>query len=659
MNAKIAVVGANLQQNPLILKAKDMGFETHTFAWQTGGEIGESTSDFFYPISAGNKEEILAKCKEIGIDAIVSVGSDIAAQTCAYVAESLGLIGNSYENVKRASNKQILRQALTELNVMQPGYIEIGDTIPFDLLNTLNYPLVVKPSDRSGSRGITLVYDQAALFSAINLARETAFERKAIIEEYIEGTLYSLECLSCKGEHTIIAVTEREVVTHNSSFCEVRHSEPAILPATVTTKMKEVCATVLDAFELHDGAASIEFIVDRNGDAHIIELTPTMYGDYIGTDLVPLTYGFDYTKAVIEIASGNKPEIPVLTPKNRSRVEFEYNEATNSRGKHSIFSSPIKEFGGCIPFRLAERLPYFEESPNTIALNSEYTAFWYALKQLNAKKVHIPYYSSSAWERVAKELDVECKYYHINEYFLPTDINADEDDVVLLINYHGLCTEYIKSAPYKNKIADNSMAFFEKPFDGENTYTIYSARKFFSVPDGAYLVSTAQSFKSYDLETDISYKRIRTLFHALESGAGEAYKEQQTLEQELMTSRKSMSILTKKLLASIDYEKEKNARLRNFNILHKHLSKHNTIKLDQTENYAPQFYPLLVPAKIRENLIEKKIYIPLMWRRTLTDEFDGLTEKTFSERLICLPVEPDYSEEDVEYLAKVVIAALS
>ena len=75
---KIAIIGANEFQNPLILKAQEMGFETHVFAWEVG-DIGERTADYFYPISIVEKDKILAKCREIGVDAVVSVGSDLAS----------------------------------------------------------------------------------------------------------------------------------------------------------------------------------------------------------------------------------------------------------------------------------------------------------------------------------------------------------------------------------------------------------------------------------------------------------------------------------------------------------------------------------------------------------------------------------------------------
>ena len=659
MKQKLAIMGANDQQNPLILKAREMGFETHTFAWQTGGEIGEETSDHFYPISAGNKEEILAKCKEIGIDAIVSIGSDIAAQTTAYVSGALGLPGNHFENVSGASNKLRMRNKLTEAGIPQPKYAEIGDTIPFDTLNSLTYPLVVKPSDRSGGRGLAYINDAGELFGAINNAREVSFERKAIVEEFIDGQLYSCECLSYGNEHKIVGFTERDTVLIGTRICEYRHTQPAILPLSIENRLKETVPTILKTLGLSDGASSIEFIVDKNNNPYIIEVTPTMYGDYIGTHLVPLAYGFDYTRAVIDIACGKSVKPADTLPKMRACVSFEYNSETGSRGAHTISSEQIKELGGCLKFRPTKKAPYFTESDTVLALNSEYTAFWCALKEIGAKRVFIPFYASSVWAKIADEFGIECVYYHIDKNFLPVDIDEQEGDAVFLINYHGLCTGYIKNAPFKNKVVDNSMAFFEDASTEENTYTIYSARKFFAVPDGAYLVSSAPLKNVPTLEADISYKRTRMLFHALELGQGAAYKESQTNEQELVTLRKAMSSLTKTLLASVNYDDEKKTRQRNFGILHNALAQHNLLSIDHDGNFAPQFYPLLVSADIRSRLVEKKIYIPLMWRGTLSAKFDGLAEKTFSEELLPLPIEPDYSESDMEYLAKTVIALLT
>ena len=91
---KLAIIGASYLQQPLIEKAKSLGIETHVFAWKCG-DIGEEIADVFYPISIVEKEEILAKCREIGIDGVCSIASDLAAITVNYVASEMGLAGNT------------------------------------------------------------------------------------------------------------------------------------------------------------------------------------------------------------------------------------------------------------------------------------------------------------------------------------------------------------------------------------------------------------------------------------------------------------------------------------------------------------------------------------------------------------------------------------
>ena len=82
---KIVIIGANSFQNPLILKAKEMGFETHVFAWREGA-VGERTADVFYPVSIVEREQILEECRRINPVAVVSIGSDLAMLTLNYVA---------------------------------------------------------------------------------------------------------------------------------------------------------------------------------------------------------------------------------------------------------------------------------------------------------------------------------------------------------------------------------------------------------------------------------------------------------------------------------------------------------------------------------------------------------------------------------------------
>ena len=92
---KLAIIGASYLQLPLVKKAKEMGIETHCFAWKEGA-VCETFADFFYPISITERGKILEVCQKIKINAITSIGSDLAVSTVNYIAESMSLIGNNY-----------------------------------------------------------------------------------------------------------------------------------------------------------------------------------------------------------------------------------------------------------------------------------------------------------------------------------------------------------------------------------------------------------------------------------------------------------------------------------------------------------------------------------------------------------------------------------
>ncbi len=662
---RIAIIGANEQQTPLILKAKEMGFETYVFAWHSGDDTGEQAADFFIPISTANKEAILAECRKINVCAVISIGSDMAAITAAYVAENMNLPTSSYKSICTAANKILTRKQLSKIGIAQPKYVEISDVIDKKALESLSYPIIIKPSDRSAGRGLKKLENQSGLYSAINYAREISIEHKAIAEEYIEGQVYSCECISQNGKHTVLGYTQRKTIEINGCICEYEHKQPASIALSVIKKMEQISREILESFNLLNGATSIEFIV-KDGQIYIVEITPTMYGDFIGTDILPAVYGFDYLKMVIDIAIGSDINFTKKTDNHSASVHFVYKKEEGysdapdvpdgNRYGHYIKIKDVKEYGGVKPFYFSVYEPYYSENENTVILNSEYTAFWYALKDSQAKCVHIPYYISPSFAKIAGELDIECKYYHINRDFLPEDLNPGEADAVLLVNYFGLCHDFINNYDAKYKIIDNSTAFYQKPVLEEGVYNIYSCKKFFSVPDGAYLITKASG--EIPLKRDVSYKRARALLMSLELGENSAYKEQQANEQDFYKERAKMSVLTEKIMASQDYQKERSNRIRNLKTLHSLLKDFNLLKLD-VDNAVMQSYPLLVDADIREHLVNKKIYIPLMWRKFISDEFSGTQEKLFSEKLLCIPIDAHYTTEDMVYIGETIINLLT
>ena len=301
---KLAIIGASYLQEPLIEKAKIKGIETHVFAWKTG-DIGERTADFFYPISIVEKEKILEQCRKIGIDGVCTIASDLAVITVNYVAEKLGLIGNTMECVNVSTNKHNMRLCFEKNGDPSPKSLKVKTVV--DLENVeLNYPVIVKPVDRSGSRGITKVEAYEELEDAIEKARDQGFEKCALIEEFATGEEYSVEYISWKGKHTFLALTQK-YTTGAPDFIETGHLEPAPVDEITLERIQRVVSHALNSLGIEYGASHSELKISKNGDIKLIEIGGRMGGDNIGSALVKLSTGYDFLDAVIDVALGKEP----------------------------------------------------------------------------------------------------------------------------------------------------------------------------------------------------------------------------------------------------------------------------------------------------------------------------------------------------------------
>lgn len=320
---KLAILGASYLQQPLIEKAKEMGLETHVFAWKCG-DIGERTADYFYPISITEKEQILSKCKEIKIDGICTIASDLATVAVNYVANAMGLSGNSEECVELSTNKYNMRKVFEKNGDPSPKSILVNSVE--DLKDVeLSYPIIVKPIDRSGSRGITKLESNIELKKAIERAKEQGFEKYALVEEYAEGQEYSVEYISYKGKHYFLALTKK-YTTGSPHFIETGHVEPAPMSAKQLEKVKKVVSHALDSLKVENGASHSELKIDENGEIRLIEIGARMGGDFIGSHLVNLSTGIDFVKTVIQIALGEEPDLEPKNEKMCAAVRFVFSQ---------------------------------------------------------------------------------------------------------------------------------------------------------------------------------------------------------------------------------------------------------------------------------------------------------------------------------------------
>lgn len=320
---KIAIIGANEFQKKLVIKAKNMGIETHVFAWEEGA-VAKEISDYFYPISIIDKEKILEKLRLINVNGVCSIASDLAMPTVNYLANELRLVGNTQECTILTTNKYEMRKVLKEKGMPIPEFQLIKNEQDIDVYK-IKFPAIVKPIDRSGSRGINKVMNIDELKIAIQIAKKVSFIDSILIEEYIDGKEYSIEGISQKGEHKIIQVTEK-FTSGDPNFIEMAHLAPARIDRDLKKRISKTIEESLTALKVENGASHSEIKVSSKGDIKIIEIAARMGGDFIGSDMVEISTGFDFVTNVIKVSLGETVDFNYKECNRISLVKFIFDE---------------------------------------------------------------------------------------------------------------------------------------------------------------------------------------------------------------------------------------------------------------------------------------------------------------------------------------------
>ncbi|MDR3610683.1 MAG: hypothetical protein P4L27_08980 [Ignavibacteriaceae bacterium] len=288
----------------------------------------------------------------------------------------------------------------------------------------------------------------------------------------------------------------------------------------------------------------------------------------------------------------------------------------------------------------------------SIRLNTGRNCLEYILRAENYQKIYLPRYICDAVLEPISRLNINYEYYNLDEELNPVINNAVvKNETLLCVNYFGVKNKTIESisASIKNLIVDNTQALFSKPIKGIDTF--YSVRKFFGVPDGAYLFSN-EKLKD-KIEQDFSWPRMVHLLLRIDKSAEDGYPAF-VINEEFLENQpiKIMSKLTQALLQNIDYEKAKVRRHENFLYLHEKLHKLNDLKIDDNDVDAPMAYPLLFPKgkEIRENLIKRKIFVATYWENMKNIFDENSFEAYLSNNLLPLPIDQRYNIDDMNVI---------
>lgn len=309
---KILILGASIWQLPAIKTAKKLGLEV-IVADMNPDAIGFKEEGVICEIvSTIDTEKVLDVAKKHQINGILTVASDMPMRTVATVCEEMGLVGISKETAFNATNKGAMRKSLAAGGVPIPEFVEVGTKEEYlQAINLISsQKIIVKPVDNAGSRGVSLIEDKSnvrVIHNAFDYAKENSRNGNVMVEEYMEGPEVSVETLSVDGVCHVIQITDK-LTTGAPHFVEMGHNEPSMLPAELKIQIEEITKAANKAIGIEFGPSHTEVKITPSG-LKIVELGARLGGDFITTNLVPLSTGVDMVECCIKIALGDKPDL--------------------------------------------------------------------------------------------------------------------------------------------------------------------------------------------------------------------------------------------------------------------------------------------------------------------------------------------------------------
>lgn len=313
---KLLMLGGSMQQIPAIQMAKELGYYVVTCDYLPENP-GHAYADEYYNVSTTDLDGVLALAQKLNIDGIVAYASDPAAPTAAYVAEKMGLPGNPYESVKLLTEKDLFRKFLKEHGLNCPkaqGFTTYEDALA--AIHQFQFPVMVKPVDSSGSKGVVKIYSVEELKAAVEEALSYSRGKRFIVEEFIvkKGYQVSGDGFSVDGK-LVFTSYGNELYSGKGTREYVALGEfwPSLLTPEQKEKVDEELQKLITALGMRTSAYNIEVILDEHDTVYVLELGPRNGGSYI-PQLIQYATGVDLVKYTILAAAGDLQEELHMAP---------------------------------------------------------------------------------------------------------------------------------------------------------------------------------------------------------------------------------------------------------------------------------------------------------------------------------------------------------
>lgn len=304
---KILLLGGSRYLLPVIKSAHELGLYVITCDYLPDN-IAHKYSDEYVNVSIIDKEAVLEAAKKLKIDGIMSFATDPGVVTAAYVAEKLGLpYGGSYESVSILQDKGRFRRFLTEHNFNVPhakSYEKLEDALSDTEFFT--WPVIVKPVDSAGSKGVTRVDDKNELRRAIEYALEFSHCYQFIIEDFIENKGCSSDSDSFSIDGKLVVTTfssQRFDIQSDNPYAPMAYSWPSTFSREHEDELTSEIQRLLTLLDMQSSIYNIETREGVDGKAYIMEVSPRGGGNRLA-EMIRYASGVDMIKAAVQAAVG-------------------------------------------------------------------------------------------------------------------------------------------------------------------------------------------------------------------------------------------------------------------------------------------------------------------------------------------------------------------
>ncbi len=302
---KAAILGGGFDQIKLVQDFNNRGFETILFDYYENPPA-KSISSKHHQVSTYDKDAVLDICKIEEISVIATISTDQPLLTAAYVSEKMDLYHPlTYAQALQLTNKEYMKNVLVNNGIPTPRHVVISSADDFLGIETLSLPIVVKPVDSSGSRGVAFVYSHKELKDSCELAFEQSRAGKVIIEEMVEGIQVSVDALVVDGKVEVVLISDNSVFEEKPGLFR-KSTYPTAVGEKAIKQIESTVKASAGAFELKNCPLFVQFIVTQSDEVYVMELSARVAG---GSKpyLVPLLTGVDIVNVYVSQLIGERP----------------------------------------------------------------------------------------------------------------------------------------------------------------------------------------------------------------------------------------------------------------------------------------------------------------------------------------------------------------